>query len=129
VDATGAPIVPSVHHPEQAGWLQVTYGKPRSLQDPIIILGHVDGDGKEGVFFHLKNIKVGDQILLAMQDSTVRTYTVTRVQQIRKSKFPAAAVYGQTPGPEIRLITCGGTLDRAAHNYLDSLIAYGSLTN
>ena len=40
--------------------------------------------------------------------------------------FPTAAVYSDTTDPELRLITCGGTLDRSAHNYLGQTIVYAT---
>jgi hypothetical protein len=42
----------------------------------------------------------------------------------RKSRFPTTAVYGPAPGPELRLITCGGTFDRARRSYLSNVVVY-----
>ena len=44
-----------------------------------------------------------------------------------KERFPTAQVYSDTRGPEIRLVTCGGDLDRQASSYLSNVIAYGTL--
>jgi hypothetical protein len=54
-------------------------------------------------------------------------FTVTRVDQVPKSGFPTEAVYGDTAGPELRLIACGGTFDRDAHSYRDNVIVYASV--
>ena len=51
---------------------------------------------------------------------------VTRTETVPKSEFPTAAVYSDTKGPELRLITCGGTLDRSAHNYLGQTVVYAA---
>ena len=48
--------------------------------------------------------------------STVRLY--------RKDRFPTAAVYGPAAGPQLRLITCGGTFDPALRSYESNLVAY-----
>jgi hypothetical protein len=37
----------------------------------------------------------------------------TAAPAYQKAFFPAAGVYGPTPDPELRLITCGGTFDYA----------------
>jgi hypothetical protein len=34
------------------------------------------------------------------------------------------AVYGPTPDPELRLVTCGGTFDAASGHYADNVIVY-----
>ncbi len=57
--------------------------------------------------------------------STVR-FAVTHVEQIDKDEFPTEAVYGDTAGPELRLITCVGSFDRAAHSYRDNTIVYAA---
>ena len=54
------------------------------------------------------------------------SFTVTRTDTVPKAEFPTAAVYSDTKGPELRLITCGGTLDRSAHNYLGQTIVYAT---
>ena len=53
-------------------------------------------------------------------------FAVTRVEQYPKDAFPTAAVYGPVPGPELRLITCGGTFDRQAGSYRDNIVVYAT---
>lgn len=43
-----------------------------------------------------------------------------------KRAFPTDAVYGETPGPELRLITCGGAFDPNSGHYLDNVIAFAT---
>ena len=38
--------------------------------------------------------------------------------------FPDAAVYGPTPDPQLRLITCGGDFDRSRRSYYDNVVVY-----
>jgi hypothetical protein len=45
-----------------------------------------------------------------------------------KAAFPADKVYGNTKGSELRLITCGGELDQAAHSYRDNVVVSARLT-
>jgi hypothetical protein len=49
---------------------------------------------------------------------------VLGTDQYPKNEFPTEAVYGPTPDAELRLITCGGTFDRAARSYRDNVIVY-----
>ncbi|MEU5090445.1 hypothetical protein [Streptomyces sp. NPDC021356] len=41
-------------------------------------------------------------------DRITARFTVDLVVTVAKDRFPAEAVYGPTPAPELRLITCGG---------------------
>ena len=52
------------------------------------------------------------------------TFRVTDVEQYRKDVFPVDVVYGPTPGPELRLVTCGGQFDRAAGHYLSNTVVF-----
>jgi predicted small lipoprotein YifL len=60
VDENQVVETPSVHTPEQAGYYAFS-PKPGD-PGPAVILGHVDGDGKPGIFYHLKTLKRGDEI-------------------------------------------------------------------
>jgi LPXTG-site transpeptidase (sortase) family protein len=118
--------LPPVSTPMQAGWYDNS-PTPGEI-GPAVILGHVDGDHKEGIFFRLHEVKVGDQVMVTRQDGSTATFVVTRTQEIAKSQFPADAVYGATSDAELRLITCGGAFDHAAHSYVDNVIVYAALT-
>jgi hypothetical protein len=43
---------------------------------------------------------------------------------VSKNAFPTQAVYGPTPGPTLRLITCDGAFDSATGHYADNLIVF-----
>jgi hypothetical protein len=43
-----------------------------------------------------------------------------------KDHFPTQAVYGPTPDAELRLVTCGGTFDRATGHYLSNTVVYAT---
>jgi tricorn protease-like protein len=45
--------------------------------------------------------------------STTATFTITGVREYTKTEFPTTEVYGNTPVPAIRLVTCGGAFDNA----------------
>ncbi|MEV6903073.1 class F sortase [Amycolatopsis sp. NPDC051372] len=117
--------VPPVTEPLQAGWYS---NSPTPGQiGPAVVLGHIDGNHQKGIFWRLHEVKKGDQVVIGRQDGSKATFTVTKVDQIAKKEFPTEAVYGNTTDPQIRLITCGGAFDAAAHSYLDNIIVYGSL--
>jgi sortase (surface protein transpeptidase) len=89
-----------------------------------VILGHVNGNGKPGIFGRLHELKAGDEIQIRRTDGGTAKFTVRKVDEVPKAQFPTDTVYGDTPGPELRLITCGGQFDHTAHSYRDSIIVY-----
>jgi LPXTG-site transpeptidase (sortase) family protein len=118
--------VPPVNTPLQASWYRL--GPTPGAAGPAIILGHINGNGKEGIFAKLNQLKPGDQVKVTRQDGKTAVFTVTKMQQIAKNTFPTVDVYGDTPDAQLRLITCGGGFDKAKRSYVDSIIAFATLT-
>ena len=52
---------------------------------------------------------------------------MSSVRRYAKSRFPAAAVYGPVPTPQLRLITCGGAFEQAQGQYLSNIVVYANL--
>jgi hypothetical protein len=102
-------------------------GSPRpGAIGPAIIEGHVDSLTGPGVFYRLSELQPGDRLYVRRSDGTTVEFRVTAEQTYLKAYFPAAAVYGPTPDPELRLITCGGTFDYATGHYLSNTIIYAT---
>lgn len=118
----GTVEVPPVEQPEQASWYRES---PRPGQPgPAIVLGHVDGAGRDGVFVDLDRLGPGDDVVIGRQDGTEARFEVYRVDSVDKGAFPTTAVYGDTDGPELRLISCGGEWVGGPLGYADNVIAY-----
>jgi hypothetical protein len=112
---------------EDAGWY--TRG-PRPGEDgPAVIAGHVDSTSGPAVFFRLHDLRAGDEVLVTRADHSVVRFVIDRLEQFPKASFPTAAVFGATPGPTLRLITCTGAFDETARSYLDNLVAFASPAN
>jgi LPXTG-site transpeptidase (sortase) family protein len=107
-----------------AGWYT---GSPRpGAVGSAIIVGHIDSVRAPGVFFRLSELRKGDQVYVRRADGTLVKFLVTSVQQYLKDQFPTQAVYGPTPDPELRLITCGGAFDSATGHYLSNIVVYAT---
>jgi sortase (surface protein transpeptidase) len=89
-----------------------------------VIIGHLDTARGPAVFFRLSQLRTKDAIFVEKADGTTAVFTIQRIERHRKDHFPTQAVYGSTPDPQLRLITCGGSYDRQAHRYRDNIIAY-----
>jgi sortase (surface protein transpeptidase) len=107
-----------------AGWYT---GSPRpGAIGSAVIAGHVDSYIGPGVFFRLRLLRPGDRIFVRRADGTLAVFRVTLVRAYLKTRFPTGAVYGSAPGPQLRLITCGGTFDPALRSYLSNVVVYAA---
>ena len=113
-------------HYNQAGWYR--YSPVPGAVGPAVVVGHVDSaaDGPS-VFFRLGSLRPHDQVQVTSSNGALVTFTVTRVLRVAKSAFPTGLVYGDTPGPELRLITCGGSFDRSTGHYRDDVVVLATL--
>lgn len=94
---------------------------------PEILAGHVDDEQGPAVFFRLRELEVGAEVTVVRADGGQVRYRVDGVERYPKDAFPTALVYGPAPGPVLRLITCGGTFDRATGHYRDNTVAYATV--
>lgn len=105
-----------------AGWWT---GGPRPGEPgPAIIAGHVDSYTGPAVFFRLGELGRGAEIVVVRRDGTRARFRVVGREQYPKDAFPTERVYGRTPDPTLRLITCSGTFDRSSGHYLDNTVVY-----
>ena len=107
-----------------AGWYDRS-PRPGAV-GPAVIAGHIDSVNGPAVFYRLGLLGPGDQVDVRRADGTVAVFRVTHVGLYSKDRFPTAAVYGATPGPELRLITCGGAFDWSRHSYLSNVVVYAA---
>jgi sortase (surface protein transpeptidase) len=90
--------------PAEAGWLAT--GPAPGDVGPAVVTGHVTYRGP-AVFARLGELAPGDAVQVVKADGTPVAFVVTAVASYPKTEFPTAAVYGPTPDPQLRLVTCG----------------------
>lgn len=93
---------------------------------PAVIAGHVDWVDRIAVFHRLAQLRAGNTVLVVLDDGTTVRFRVDRVRAVSKFHFPTAAVYGPTPDPQLRVITCGGSWDQARNIYRENVIVSAS---
>jgi hypothetical protein len=112
--------------PNQAGWY--ARGPAPGDPGPAVILGHLDSTTGPAVFARLASLRAGDQVLVARADGSMATFTVQRLATVPVDAFPTQDVYGVTPEPALRLITCGGTFSLAEHRYQSNVVVFAGLS-
>ncbi|GAA1231167.1 MULTISPECIES: class F sortase [Streptomyces] len=128
LDGSGAIDPPPFSQAGVVGW----YGggvKPGE-RGTALLVGHVDTDTRPAVFYRLSSAKPGDKVRVARDDGSVAEFTVDDVQVFSRDRFDAQKAYGQRQSDraELRLITCGGSFDRASHTYTANVVVSAYLT-
>jgi len=123
LDASGGVAVPPLRTPFLTSWYDRGWAPGQA--GPAVLLGHVDSAAVgPAVFYKLGDLARGDLVYVTRKDHRTAVFRVTKVALYPERDFPTGQVYGFTPGPTLRLITCGGDYDERTHLYLDRTIAF-----
>lgn len=112
--------------PAVAGWW--SNGPAPGSPGTAVLVGHVDSLTGPAVFAGLSVLRPGDAIEVDEADGSTVTFTVQALRGYAKDDFPDQLVFGPTPTPSLRLITCGGAYDRSAREYLSNLVVFAEPT-
>jgi len=119
----GTVQVPSVV--QQPGWFRL--GPTPGQVGSAVILGHVDSSEGPAVFFGLRTLVPGDQVVVSLADGDTARFDVTSVATYSKQSFPDQQVYGSHGYSALQLVTCGGAFDHQTGHYLSNVVVYTSL--
>jgi Sortase domain len=106
--------------PNTAGWYSA--GPVPGDRGPAVIAGHLDSFTGPAVFLRLSQLRPGDLVVVHRSDGTDARFRVQSVRKYAKNAFPTQAVYGPTPLPALRLITCGGAYNHRLRRYPDDVV-------
>ncbi|MFD9906093.1 class F sortase [Streptomyces sp. NPDC059063] len=128
LDVRGAIDPPPYAQPGVVGW----YGggvRPGAAGTALFV-GHVDTESRPAIFYHLSAVRPGEKIRVTRDDGSLAEFTVDDVQVLSRDDFDAGQAYGprETGRAELRLITCGGTFDRASRTYSANVVVSAYLT-
>lgn len=128
LDDAGRLEVPSGDRYDEAAWYA---GSPTPGElGPSVIEGHVTSQGSvPSVFFELGAVRPGDTVEVDREDGTTATFEVYGTDSFPKDEFPKTTVYGNTTGPELRLITCGGSYDAERRAHVDNIVVFARLVD
>jgi sortase A len=114
------------------GWYDLGY-RPGEVGNAVMA-GHWDDDrGGPAVFFHLKKLKVGDEVISEeiLPDGKAKQwrYQVALIETYPYDKVPMQHVFGDFPIARLNLITCGGKWDNDTKNYSERTVVYTRLSD
>lgn len=110
---------------EVAGWY--ADGISPGEVGPAVIAGHIDSTRGPAVFYRLRELVIGATILVTENNGKILSFVVDDVRDYPKPQFPTNTVYGPTPNPELRLISCTGEFDHSSQSYLNNLVVSAHL--
>ena len=108
-DAENNPSVPNSG--SDVAWY--TFTAPPGRGNNAVFSGHVDwyywGQPGEGVFYHLRELQIGDEITVDLVDGSQLRYRVTGNVAVQYDDPDVGKVMDPTSNDVVTLITCGGT--------------------
>nr|WP_202539043.1 class F sortase [Streptomyces sp. SID8379] len=128
LDGGGAVDPPPYDQAGVVGWYGA--GVQPGERGTSLFVGHVDTDTRPAVFYHLSEAKPGDTVKVVRDDGSVAAFTVDDVQVYERDRFDPGKVYGphDPARAELRLITCGGTFDKASRTYTANVVVSAYLS-
>ncbi|CAN3983517.1 class F sortase [Kitasatospora purpeofusca] len=119
LNADGTVEVPTADRADEVGWYR--NGPTPGETGPAVLIGHYDTAHGPAVFHNVPKLKPGDLIQVRREDGGTVDFRVRTLLQYAKGEFPTDTVYGNTKGPELRLITCGGRIGADGH-WTDNIV-------
>jgi LPXTG-site transpeptidase (sortase) family protein len=118
------PFLAVPQDPNKVAWFK-TGPAPGEAGDAVFD-GHLDWTSGPAVFWHLRDVKVGDQLIVNGEGTPPLTFIVTEVDVVDASSTPPAWLYAKDGPPEMSLITCEGVYNRA-RGYNERLLVRSAL--
>lgn len=101
---------------DNVAWYNFT-ARP-GLGSNAVFSGHVDWyTGEKGIFWHLRDLKEGDEIVIKLSDGMELKYRVVRNDVYKTEEAPVAEILGETPREVVTLITCDGVFNKTTQDY------------
>ncbi|MDR0139650.1 class F sortase [Metabacillus idriensis] len=92
-----------------------------------VIAGHVDNKTGPAVFFRLKDIKPGEEVIVYGKDGEELTFVVQDKKAYPYDDAPLPSIFGFSQEKKLNLITCTGTFDRKKKTHLERLVVSAKL--
>lgn len=107
------------------GWYR--YSPTPGEKGPAVIVGHVDSYKGISVFWRLREVTPGTEIMVTRADGTTVKFKVDALKQFDQANFPTQEVYSNIDHAGLRLITCGGSFNEQTGSYTQNTVVYASM--
>ena len=125
-DASGSMAVPIVQQWTGVGWY--IYGPYPGDVGSAVIDGHLDRPGgSPAVFWNLRQLRAGDQVFFDSPGKPRLRFRVTKVATYTPATAPLDAIFNNTRGRFLNLVTCAGQWIPRIHQTTLRLVVYTTL--
>ncbi|MEO8970430.1 MAG: class F sortase [Ktedonobacteraceae bacterium] len=117
--------------PTRSPWTDVGWfvsGTQPGEQGSAVIDGHLDRPGGyPAVFWNLRYMHTGERIMVISASGKTLNFSVTRVAFYAPQAAPIQAIFGNSGGTYLNLITCAGDWIPSEHQTTLRLVVYTTL--
>jgi len=123
LDEEGAMAVPD--NGNEVAWFEPGF-EPGQVGNAVLA-GHVDSEKAPAVFWDLKELQPGDEVIIQDDEGKELIFIVTKTEIYDRNESPIQQIFGASDKRKLNLITCSGFFDREIHNYVDRMVVYTEL--
>jgi len=98
-------------------------------QGNAVISGHLDDPKGPAVFWHLRKLKVDDQVIVTDTAGVKHTFVVIGKESYSDDTAPLDQIFGFDLERDLNLITCDGVWNSKQHQYTQRLVIYTRLVS
>lgn len=107
------------------GWYEP--GVQPGAKGNSVLAGHVDNKTGPAVFFYLKKLKAGDEVIIEGENGETLTFEVLDKKVFPMDDAPVDKIFGYSSRRALNLITCTGPFEREKGGHIDRLVVYTQL--
>ncbi len=114
------------HVPSHVAWFNESALPGQKSAKSSVLTGHLDSPAGPAVFFSLRKLVIGDELVITYTNGDRYTFVVTEKERYRYDQMPSQKIFGdgEAVGRRLNLITCDGAWDRGQANYSQRLVVY-----
>jgi sortase (surface protein transpeptidase) len=109
--------------PADVAWFTES-ARPGQAGKPAIISGHLDSRSGPAVFWDLRKVLPGDELVVTYANGTRFVFEVEDKERYFADQLPVQKLLGRNPRRMMNLITCDGAWDRGHASYVQRLAVY-----
>lgn len=112
---------------DQVGWFEP--GFKAGAKGHAVLAGHVDSLTGPAVFYELKDVKVGETVILTDADGREMVFEVKNLTSYETDEAPIEEIFGNSDKRMINLITCTGDFNRDIGSHEERLVVTAELVS
>jgi len=107
------------------GWFEPGI-KPGNVGNAVLA-GHVDSKTGPAIFFDLKKLEKGHQVIVKDAEGKQLTFVVQSKKSYKRDSAPINEVFGSSNEKKLNLITCTGRFNQSEGTHEERLVVYTEL--